>query len=438
MSRPKEGRELVPKTKRAAVSQHSPTRQRIPKIRLVIEDAAVFHTYKKMATQLTAIDFQRSELDDPYNQNPVHAFIHHSIEISEIKKTLNTLGKNSDKDTSISDLNEELWISVVFKRFFEQFENKAFLKELFGLNSENTHFEVEICPFRYLTLRSERWQSLQHSNDLQDSSHYFWTLDSDGIGLSVNNLNHANSISVSPLKPFFPLYLSRKPGKYNFYGALTQESQILFHHYILILHPNAEVFSYVFSEESRTSLKKKVTTDTEAYSIDLFFPSFLYLSIGKLPWVRLNEDNLAALQKIFFENTSQSPQGMLFMPLSELEFKEYFSLKEGTWADFRFLSGACYLRKVNRRIPLKKRQTALDLEFIENQFSLFKWKVEKQEADPSKFVTSWSNPKFCNSRTKIKMTDLTPEKQELYDNGFEGFKPCERHTGGAIHCYQHR
>ena len=198
------------------------------------------------------------------------------------------------------------------------------------------------------------------------------------------------------------------------------------------------MFSYVFSEESRTLLEEKVNTNNEAYSMELFFPSFLYLSIGRSPFVSINKDNLVNLKKIFFENTSQSPQGMLFMPLSEMKFKTYFSLKRGTWEDFQFLSGACYLRKVNKRIPLEKRQTALDLEFIENQFSLFKWKVEKQEADPSKFVTSWSNPKFCNSRTKIKMTDLTPEKQELYGNGLEGFKPCERHTGGAIHCFQHR
>ena len=164
---------------------------------------------------------------------------------------MNTLGKNSDKDTSISDLNEELWISVVFKRFFEQFENKAFLKELFGLNSENTHFEVEICPFRYLTLRSERWQNLQHSNDLQDSSHYFWTLDSDGIGLSVNNLNHANSISVSPLKPFFPFHLSRKPSRYNFYGALTQRiSNIISSLYFDIASKCRSVFICIFGRIS--------------------------------------------------------------------------------------------------------------------------------------------------------------------------------------------
>jgi hypothetical protein len=432
---------------KTTVSQHSPIRRKRPKIRLIFEDEAVFNRNKKMAKQLTALDFRRVEIAGD-SKWKVPAYIHYEIELSKLKRSLDLLGVGPVYQESKKRgwKNEELWVSTVYRRFFELHENKAFYQEIFrkkpdkffsgfALGNEDLSFEIEICSYAYLKAMGKKWNKLQQSNASQDPSYYFWVLDSDGLELSLNNLNHANTITVNPLKPFFETQLSRKPNRNNLWGALTHEFQQSFQHYILIIHPNAEVFSYTFTNDSRTKLIEKLSEQDDEYAMNLFRPSLL--GVGKLPFVSLNEGRFGSLKEKFLDNKSLSPEGILFISFLESEFKTYFKSDSG-FRNFDFLSGSCYLGKIKQKLPLVELKTIQSLEFIESQFSLFKWKVEKQEADSSKFVTSWSNPRFCSSRTKIRMVDLRQEKQELYGNGLDGFKPCELQTGGASRCYQHR
>ncbi|MDA8749300.1 hypothetical protein N9M68_04120 [Candidatus Poseidonia alphae] len=435
------------------VSIHNPTRAKRPKLRLIIEDEAPFNRHKKMAGLLNKIGFKRGEISKSSDGNWNHpSYVHYEVTLAEVKKYLSELGKEGHQGEirDVKSKNEELWVSHVFKEFLERFDNEAFSQELFMssdnhptanfTNHENRIFEVEVCCLSYLREISKRWNNPHQSNLLQDPSYYFWVVDSDGLNLSLETLNHANAVTVLPLKTFFEVHLNDVPSYNNLFGALTHNNQHSFHHYILVLHPNAEVFSYTFSNESRSSLAATLIDDTENKLFKAIIrPSMIGTSKGNdgLPFFKLNEDNIQGLKRGFINGDSSTPEGLLFLPLDEDEFKHYFSWKSG--GKFDFVAGAWYLRKPpNKILPLLSLEQELNRGFVENQFTLYKWTVEPGEPKSSRFVTSWSDPRFCNSRTNIRISDLGPEWQELYGNGLDGFKPCERHTGGASRCYQHR
>lgn len=287
----------------------------------------------------------------------------------------------------------------------------------------------------------------------------FWCLDTDGLQLNQKVLNHQHShISVKPLRNFIYSGKSKQMKKLDFMqhpqyihinARSNQSSNINLQnstdHFLILLHPNAEVLEYSMHEESKIKLKSFITKENVKFKKNRFkHGTMVFIGIGLLLKNSNSEPNpifrsemLPSVQKLFLDNNLLCHS---FSDANEDEFLKYITadpLRTNRY-EGNVLAGSFYIKKGtrNQTFPLQKNITKIN-QNISDILTVFKW-TTCVDQDSASMI--WSEPHRCNGKTK---TPLHPdfvckETLEKYGtNVYGGFKPCQRIVKNKLRCRDH-
>jgi len=305
-----------------------------------------------------------------------------------------------------------------------------------------------------------------------------WVLDTDGLDLNNQILNHSGFTSVSPmsqlintnklsgkkLRKKFLHYQDPVAGPQNL-DVLTCKT-ILRHgvdHIVAHLNPNLELFEKSKEHQDRqvchnllmstdkirnkSASRKNYPEDTPAQlHLNLAFIG-TSLSNESISMPKKKESTMPQLIERFcqLEITTGLAAPVISFPVSKEEMQEFFEIPDEFASNY--LAGAAYLRKNGKNFPLRETKKPLNAEQFEDLFSssltLRKWTInptEKKGSGPDTPLvsTAWSDANVCNAKTKIRLSDCSSETRDKFRTGFDGYKPCEMRVKGHLRCHHHR
>jgi hypothetical protein len=353
------------------------------------------------------------------------------------------------------------------KVFFEMM--KMFLSKLSDLSrTEDEIWEVELGTQNWLKQRIEVEMDKQNNNAASERNLlskdestetipspvgygprskqviYFWGLDTDGLELSVPLLNQGQSISVTPLKPFFELRLNTQWGessppiqmKDNFLHLLTERNggRMYSDHFVLLLQPNFEIFDY-----DTTSIDEERRRTWENEGEQLFGCSFISSNQRAL-YVWLDEERTRIHVENLFDNPNLAGQSKLYFSVNEQQRSSLFESKNQGFLD-TLLTGSIYLKKQhiggkNNYLPFRNRNRLLKSREISPNFQLVKWTYfrTKNTDRINRRHVGWSEHNRCGSPTLMALK--SPDSQ--FGFGINGKKPCSRKLLKRLRCHHHR
>jgi hypothetical protein len=324
-----------------------------------------------------------------------------------------------------------------------------------------------------------------HQRDSNGSNRNYvltlWVLDTDGLVLNNQILNHSGYTSVNPmnqlintkemknkaLRKKFLYYQDPAAGHQN---SDVWDSQIILRHgvdhIVAHLNPNLELFEKSKEHEhrqvcfknlsSQNMVRSRSASGMRNNSVDT--PAQLHLNLAfigtaprhpdeRISMPRKRESNLPLLIQRFCQ--LDVPGGLaapvISFPVSREEMQEYFEIPDEFASNY--LAGAAYLRKNGQTFPLQETKKPLNAEQFEDLFSssltLRKWTIyptgEKGSRRNTHLIsTAWSDANVCNAKTKIKLSDCSSETRDKFGTGFDGYKPCEMRVKGHLRCHHHR
>ena len=339
----------------------------------------------------------------------------------------------------------------------------------------------------------------------------FWCLDTDGLLLTEKELNQQGHISVKPLRDFlfsadkmetsyqnkvrYIQHSQKIHSKNNVYSQDVNSTD----HFMILLHPNAEILEYCMSPSSKERLSSLSTQQ------DVYFKKVngvqkrkhgtkVYIGVGlqtrnskSVPNPEICEDSIQTVQTLFLENDvmAHSWNGddvdeflSLVKPI-EITHEEYvgnvvsaslylkktprfkknrfplnkmtlFSLFErfletieanqrsryqNIWNEYRG-----QIKDSNQPFELMKRLFDVNFETFmptRSPLNLFKWTSCIDEESASMV---WSEPHRCNGKTMIPLhpDHVSEEILEKYGRDvYGGFKPCQRIVKNTLRCWDH-
>ncbi len=305
-----------------------------------------------------------------------------------------------------------------------------------------------------------------------------WVLDTDGLVLNNQILNHSGFTSVSPMEQLINTNemknksLKKKFLHYQDSAAGPQNSHvwnskiILRHgvdHIVAHLNPNLELFEKSKEHQHRQrclnllmsndkvankgASRKNYPEDTRAQlHLNLAFIG-TSLSHESLSMPKKKESTLPQLIERFcrLDITTGLAAPVISFPVSREEMQEYFEIPDGFASNY--LAGAAYLRKNGNNFPLQDTKKPLNTEQFEDILSsnltLRKWTIyptgkKGSRKDTHLISTAWSDANVCNAKTKVKLSDCSSETRDKFGTGFDGYKPCEMRVKGHLRCHLHR
>lgn len=288
----------------------------------------------------------------------------------------------------------------------------------------------------------------------------FWCLDTDGLQLNQKVLNHQRShISVKPLRNFIYSGKSKQMKKLDFMqhpqyihinASSNQSSNIELQnstdHFLILLHPNAEVLEYSMHEESKIKLKYHITKENVKFKKGKSkHGTKMFIGIGLLlknsdsePNPIFRSEMLPSVQNLFLDDK------LLFHSFSDANEDEFLKyVKPSPLRKNRYegnvLAGSFYIKKGgkwNQTFPLIKSTTKINQD-ISDILTVFKWTNCIDEESASMV---WSEPHRCNGKTMIPLhpDHVSEEILEKYGrNVYGGFKPCQRIVKNSLRCWNH-
>ena len=332
--------------------------------------------------------------------------------------------------------------------------------------------EGQGCTFVVTTLaclqqRNSKFTWDGYSMLNQDSSNeflVFWCMDTDGLRLDMKHLNHASSLNVTPLTPFFESSVEkslryhlpqnskqrRSLMKSTNYvrSAFTKKSKASEHflttisdyegtdHFFLLLSPNAEALQYKLEEESISTLTNALNRDYPEAPNGPKHGTELFLHMSLLS----SKTNLSSISKAVFRN----PSALVDHLISEKKLAitwdggniglvhSYILANNGqSWEVTDLTSAGLYVNKgakrlkkqMNKFVPLKKfpinKPTVAPQVKIEEMVSVFKWSTTlsssygRDKKDPC-IVSAWTDDlNRCNGKTKIPMMKDDSEARQV-------------------------
>ena len=291
----------------------------------------------------------------------------------------------------------------------------------------------------------------------------FWCLDTDGLQLNQNVLNHQRShVTVKPLRNFVfssekkksmkkklayyqhPQYLSAQTRYTQSHNKFERTST---DHFIILLHPNAEVLSYSMHTESKRKLGYWLNNENVVYKKGGITKhgTRVYIGIALLvknssgtPTPTLKEEEIRSVQQLFLNNEvlsynwseNDADAFLRFVEPSDYCNQEY---------ENNVLSASLYVKKNNKKqhFPLSPILSRINKP-IQDIMSFFKWTSCIDEESASMI---WSEPHRCNGKTMIPLhpNHVSEEILEKYGRDvYGGFKPCQRIVKNSLRCWDHR
>ena len=305
-----------------------------------------------------------------------------------------------------------------------------------------------------------------------------WVLDTDGLDLNNQILNHSGFTSVRPMsqlintnklsgKKLRKKFLHYQDSAAGHQNSDVFKSQIILQHgvdhIVAHLNPNLELFEKSKEHQHRQAClnllmsndkirnksvsRKKYPEDTPAqlYLNMAFIGTSLSNEPSSMPKKR--EPTLPHLIQRFCRLDVQEDlvAPVISFPISREEMQEYFEIPDEFASNY--LAGAAYLRKNGRDFPLQETKKPLNAEQFEDLFSssltLRKWTIyptgkKGSRPDTGLISTAWSDANVCNAKTKTRLSDCSSETRDKFGTGFDGYKPCEMRVKGHLRCHHHR
>ena len=239
-----------------------------------------------------------------------------------------------------------------------------------------------------------------------------------------------------------PQYIHIKPSSNLSNNVDLQDST---DHFLIMLHPNAEVLEYSMDDESKIKLKSHITKENVKFKKGKFkHGTKVYIGIGLLLKNSNSEPNpvfrgemLPSVQKLFLNDKLLSHS---FSDANEDEFLKYVKPdpRRKNRYEGNVLAGSFYIKKGTKKniFPLKKSKTKTNQQ-IGDILTVFKW-TNCVDEDSTSMV--WSEPHRCNGKTMIPLHPdyVSEDILEKYGRDvYGGFKPCQRIVKNTLRCWDH-